>query len=260
MTAPTRLQALPLPAFSDNYIWLLRPEDSNRIVIVDPGAAGPVIGCLETEDLELAAILITHHHWDHTSGLSELLAYHAVPVHGPASLHIPLIDHPAGDGQTIRPLPDLVFEVMAVPGHTLDHLAYYGGGIVLSGDTLFAAGCGRLFEGSPKVMYQSLQRLAALPAETRVCCAHEYTLSNLEFGHLIEPSNTAITHRLEHVRALRAADRPSLPSTIREERLTNPFLRCDEPEVIATAEAYAGHRLEGPIEVFATLRAWKNLF
>ena len=249
-----------IPAFHDNYIWAIRPTGTPRVVVVDPGDARPVIATLEERGWQLAAILVTHHHWDHVDGIDTLLAYRAVPVHGPSSRRIPSIDRPVADGQHIVPLPGLELEVLAVPGHTLDHVAYVGAGLALVGDTLFAAGCGRLFEGTPDQMLASLQRLAGLPDSTRICCAHEYTEANLEFARRVEPGNGAIVRRLEDVRRLRQAGRPSLPSLLADERLTNPFLRCEEADVIAAAEAHAGRRLADPVAVFAELRAWKDRF
>lgn len=257
------LQAIPVRAFRDNYIWLLPlPGDvsGNRVAIVDPGDATPVIARLEALGLEPAAILVTHHHYDHIQGIPALLEYRAVPVYGPAASPARGIDHPVRDGDRVV-LDGLGLEVLAVPGHTLDHIAYYTPGLLMCGDTLFAGGCGRLFEGTPEQMFASLQRIAQLPDETLFFCAHEYTVPNLEFACEVEPRNEAIRARLEACRRLRARDAPTLPATLAEERRTNPFLRCREAAVIDAAERLAGGR--GPMqphEVFAAIRRWKDRY
>lgn len=257
------LQAIPVRAFRDNYIWLLPlPGDvsGNRVAIVDPGDATPVIARLEALGLEPAAILVTHHHYDHVQGIPSLLEYRNIPVYGPAASPARGIDHPVRDGDRV-PLDGLVLEVFAVPGHTLDHIAYYAPGILLCGDTLFAGGCGRLFEGDPEQMWASLQRIAQLPDETRFFCAHEYTVANLEFARAVEPGNGAIAARLDACRRLRARDEPTLPATLADERRTNPFLRWAEPDVIAAAERVAdGERPTQPHEVFAAIRRWKDRY
>ncbi len=255
-----QIEIEPIESFADNYVWLLRRRGDTRVVAVDPGDAAPIIEVLETRGWSLAAILVTHHHWDHVDGIDALLGHSAVPVYGPASRRIPTVDRPVSDGLRIQPSPGLAFDVLAVPGHTLDHLAYHGHGVALVGDTLFAAGCGRLFEGRPEQMYASLRRLARLPDETLICCAHEYTVANLEFARRVEPGNAEIVRRLDQARRLRRAGRPTLPSSISEERSTNPFLRCEVPAVVAAAEARAGRRLTDAGEVFAVLRDWKDRF
>lgn len=248
-----------IPAFTDNYLWLL--ESGDEAVVVDPGDAQPVLRAVSARKLQLSAILITHWHADHIGGLAELKARFDVPVHGPRAEagKIPGLTHLLDDGDRVTVL-GREFQVMRVPGHTLGHIAYYSGDVLFCGDTLFSAGCGRLFEGTPAQMHTSLARLAALPGETRMYCAHEYTVSNLAFARAVEPNNPDIELRLAEVHALRARGEPSLPSTIARERAFNPFLRSTEPSVMSAAQAQAGGKLNDAIEVFAALRRWKDHF
>ncbi|EQM75535.1 hydroxyacylglutathione hydrolase [Pseudomonas stutzeri] len=253
-----------LPAFTDNYIWLLQDPEQRTCVAVDPGDAGPVQAWLDARrDWRLTDILITHHHHDHVGGVLQLKERHGAKVHGPAEETIPGRDNALTDGQSIEVLGHR-FEVIEVPGHTSGHIAYYHDDpkepLLLSGDTLFAAGCGRLFEGTAAQMFSSLQRLAALPANTRIYCTHEYTLSNLRFAQAVEPDNPEIGERLEQVIRLRDAKRITLPSELRIEHATNPFLRSAEGAVAAAASRHAGRQLDTPENVFAALRAWKDSF
>lgn len=250
-------EIVPLPAFKDNYIWTLR--DARHAAVVDPGEARPVQEYLARESLELVAILATHHHPDHTGGIAELVAAKRVPVFGPKGEPIPDLTNPVGTGDTAT-IPSLsaTFSVIEIPGHTRAHVAYYGAGSLFCGDTLFACGCGRVFEGTPAQMYDSLQKLAALPDETKVYCGHEYTLANIEFARKVDPANAALQAREQRSRALRQAGKPTLPSTLGEERATNPFLRCLEPAVIDSANNYLGARISDPVRVFAAIREWKN--
>lgn len=245
-----------IPAFKDNYIWLL--TRGREAFVVDPGDAEPVIARLAAEDLVLSGILITHHHADHQGGVADLLARHAARVFAPASESITGVTDPLAGGECIDVLGQPV-DVLAVPGHTRGHLAYLAPGALFCGDTLFGAGCGRLFEGTPAQMAASLACLAALPEDTRVYCAHEYTEMNLRFALAVEPDNPAVRRRVAEVAARRAAGLPTVPSTLAEEKATNPFLRCDQPAVIAAARQHAA---VDPAEntVFATLRAWRNVF
>lgn len=256
------LDVSPVRAFSDNYLWLIRaPLDPRGTVVVDPGDAAAVNEVLAREGLSLRAILVTHYHSDHVGGVAELSTRHGAKVFGPAKERMPCAATPLDEGTELK-LEDLGldFHVMAVPGHTLGHIAYHGHGELFCGDTLFSAGCGRLFEGTAGQMLDSLDRLAALPDDTRVYCAHEYTLGNLRFAATVEPGNVAVLETLEAVRALRARDAITLPSSLGHERRINPFLRCREPTVRAAAEAHAGVTLPGAADVFAVVRAWKDGF
>ena len=256
------LQVTPVRAFSDNYIWLIHaPRDPDQVVAVDPGDAGPVEAVLAARGLRLAALLITHHHGDHVGGVTELLQRHPVPVFGPAGETIPGHPRPLREGDEVR-LEELglAFRVLDVPGHTAGHIAYVGHGALFCGDTLFSAGCGRVFEGTPQQMATSLAKLASLPSDTLVYCAHEYTLSNLAFARAVEPGNADTAEYLEDCRQRRARDEPTVPSDLRRERNVNPFLRCDRQTVKQTAEQQAGHALHSPTDVFAALRRWKDGF
>jgi hydroxyacylglutathione hydrolase len=249
----------PLPAFSDNYIWMLSSSAARAAVVVDPGEAAPVFSALDLHGFELSAILITHHHGDHVGGVRDLLASRRVPVFGPEKEPIDGVDQPVGGGSTVD-LRDLGIEldVIDVPGHTAGHVAYIAPGFALVGDTLFAGGCGRVFEGTPEQMCSSLRTLAELPPDTAVYCAHEYTAANLRFGLEVEPGNAALEDRLGRARELRAAGEPTIPSAVSEELATNVFLRCDQRGVVAAAEARVGRSLATEAEVFAVVRRWKD--
>jgi len=245
-----------IPAFKDNYIWLLRR--GQRAVVVDPGDAAPVVARLEAEGLSLEAILVTHHHVDHQGGIAALVERWQPTVYAPASESITGSNRPLSGGERIEILATPV-DVLAMPGHTLGHLAYHAAGALFCGDTLFGAGCGRLFEGTPAQMAGSLARIAALPDETLIYCAHEYTEANLRFALAVEPDNPAIAARVHKVAGLRGAGLSSVPSTLAEEKATNPFLRCHEGAVIEAAQAH-GAGGESPVEVFAAIRGWRNSF
>ncbi|MFP5358484.1 MAG: hydroxyacylglutathione hydrolase [Gammaproteobacteria bacterium] len=250
----------PLPIFQDNYVWLLA-NDAGEALVVDPGEDQAVQRALTRHGLKLGAILITHHHPDHTGGIAALRAIHDVPVYGPAAeaARIPHLSQPLRGGDVVD-LPQGRAQVLDLPGHTLGQIGYLIGDLLFCGDSLFSAGCGRLFEGSPAQMYHSLHRLAALPGATRVCCTHEYTLANLAFAMQVEPHNPAVRDHAGTVRALREAGQPSLPSRIDRECAINPFLRTHVPAVREAAARHAGATAGDEIEVFAQLRAWKDRF
>lgn len=261
----------PIPAFTDNYIWAL--HRGGHAVVVDPGDAAPVEAFLAAHALVLDAIVLTHHHGDHVGGVADLAATRpGLPVYGPGIEAIPGVNHALHDGErfTLAVAPDTPVRVLAVPGHTRGHLAYRIEDAIFCGDTLFAAGCGRLFEGTAAQMHASLQRLAALPAATRMFCAHEYTLANLRFALAVEPGNAVIRERIADAEARRARGQPTLPSTIGLERASNPFLRVREGAVIASAVEHARETQRGENfapsapsndeAVFALLREWKNRF
>jgi len=255
------LQVTPVPAFADNYIWLIHsPRDLRKVVAVDPGDAAPVYRALADQSLQLSGILLTHHHNDHVGGVASLLQQHSVPVFGPASERIP--GNPRlmreGDHSTFDEL-QLDFRVLDIPGHTAGHIAYTGHGAVFCGDTLFSAGCGRLFEGTAEQMVGSLAKLASLPDETQIYCGHEYTVANLRFSLAVEPENGATAEYLEECQAKRSRHEATVPSNLRRERNVNPFLRCDRKSVIRAAEARAGRGLNST-EVFAVIREWKDGF
>lgn len=256
------LQVTPVRAFTDNYIWLIHsPRDARQVVVVDPGDAAPVERTLADRGLTLSGLLITHHHRDHVGGVAELLRERTIPVYGPANEAVPGNPARLREGDRVElPSLGLEFTVLDVPGHTAGHIAYVGHGTLFCGDTLFSAGCGRLFEGTPEQMLASLSKLAALPAETLVYCGHEYTLSNLKFGLAVEPDNEASARYLARCRELRARDEATIPSDIRRERNVNPFLRCDDKTVKQAAEAHAGRTLHSHTEVFTVVRQWKDGF
>lgn len=255
----TSLHITPIAAFSDNYIWVI--HNQRHAVVVDPGDANAVSAYLRTHNLSLSAILITHHHHDHTGGNEALVRAFSVPVYGPARESIPQLTHPLTEGSTIRfEELGLELQVLDVPGHTAGHIAYYADNMLFCGDTLFGCGCGRLFEGTPAQMLASLTKLGQLPANTSVYCAHEYTLGNIAFALTLEPDNPALQARAKTDHEHLAAGRPTLPSTIAMELATNPFLRCHLPSLHNAAERAAGHSIIDTIEVFSTLRLLKNDF
>ncbi len=253
------LQAHPIPAFSDNYIWLLT-EGAGTAVVVDPGDADPVLERLESGRLTLTSVLVTHHHQDHIGGLEELrAAFPRLRLYGPVDRRIPGLTDRVREGDRFQPAGlGTGFQVMEVPGHTTSHIAYLGEGRLFCGDTLFAAGCGRVFDGTFDQLAHSLERIATLPGETLCYCAHEYTLANLGFARWVEPESPALTARVQAERQRREQGRPTVPSRLDLELATNPFLRTRDPGVIAAAEAFAGRALETRAQVFTALRRWKD--
>lgn len=257
---------VPLPAFADNYIWML--HDGLHAIVVDPGDAQPVFDALARDKLQLAAILVTHHHPDHTGGVAALHAATGAQVWGPARERIPEPFTPLAQGDIAEAL-GLRFEVIDVPGHTAGHIAYFlpaaqtsreDAPLLFCGDTLFSGGCGRLFEGTPAQMLASLDALAALPGSTHVHCAHEYTLSNIRFARACEPDSAALARWHDEAQALRDAGKPTLPTTIAHEKAVNPFLRVDEPAIQATLSAQSGEAVSSRLDAFRVMRSWKDKF
>jgi hydroxyacylglutathione hydrolase len=258
---PRFMELTALPAFDDNYFWLL--HDGAQALVVDPGAAPPVTDALHQRRLRLAAILVTHHHADHTGGVAALREATGAPVFGPARESIPEPFTPLTGGDRV-PALGIGWRVIEVPGHTAGHIAYFaddvdGAPLLFCGDTLFSGGCGRVFEGTPAQMLASLDALAALPANTRVCSAHEYTLSNLRFARAVEPANATLADYQRQCQSLRAQGLPTLPSSIGLERAINPFLRSRQAAVRQSVRAHAASASDD-VAVFAALRQWKNEF
>jgi hydroxyacylglutathione hydrolase len=253
------VQIVPIAAFSDNYLWLV--VRGGRAAVIDPGDPAPVRRELARRGLTLAAILVTHHHGDHVGGVAALAQDGGAPVYGPRSEDIAARTRAVGEPDHIDVL-GLQWQVLDVPGHTRGHIAFHvaAAQALFCGDTLFGAGCGRLFEGTPAQMLASLDKLAALPPSTRVYCAHEYTLSNLRFALAAEPANPALQARQQRCTAQRERGEPTLPSTLGEELATNPFMRCDQPALRAAAEARRPGAGRSRVETFAALREWKNGF
>ncbi|WP_198265535.1 hydroxyacylglutathione hydrolase [sulfur-oxidizing endosymbiont of Gigantopelta aegis] len=252
-----------IPAFDDNYIWFIHGlanlHAEQQIIIVDPGEAAPVIEAIKANDYQPQAIFITHHHADHTGGISELLKTYNIPVYGPQNETIESINFTLNEELSIN-MPDmgLSFDVLDVPGHTRGHIAYVGHHLLFIGDTLFAGGCGRIFEGTSEQMHHSLAKLLKLSDETMVYCAHEYTTDNLVFAQRVEPDNQQLQQRIEDTQILRNNNQSTVPSNLALEKQTNPFLRFDMASVRSAAENFAGHPLTTPAEVFKTVRYWKD--
>lgn len=253
-----------IPAFNDNYLWLI--DDGLSAFVVDPGDAEPVLKVLKALKLTLTGILLTHHHADHTGGIQQLQKEQSTPIYGPASKDIPLVTHPLSDGQPLEIL-GMQTSCIEVPGHTLDHIAYFlkqpnplEQALLFCGDTLFAGGCGRVFEGSFAQMHASLNKLKSLPQDTLIFCAHEYTQANLQFAQAVEPENDLLTRRINSVAQQREKNLPSVPSTLESELTTNPFLRCDQPAVIHAAQQRAKQNTLSTDQVFAQIRGWKDNF
>lgn len=253
------INVFPVRAFKDNYIWIV--HDQHSALIIDPGDAAPVLVLLRQQKLQPIAILCTHHHHDHTGGIPSLVQEFAIPVYGPAHEKIPGLTHPLSQGDTLNfPELSLKLDVLDIPGHTAGHIAYHGQNYLFCGDTLFACGCGRIFEGNAQQIFDSLQKLARLPDETLVYCAHEYTLANVRFARTIDPDNLELIKLESAVEKKLEQNIPTLPSSLAVEKATNPFLRCDQPAIIQSASQYTGRQLDNPVSVFAAIRDWKNNF
>lgn len=256
-TIETTIEIEAIRAFTDNYIWAI--HDGRHCVIVDPGEASGPLRFLAGRGLELTGLLLTHHHADHIGGVDELRASHPAPAWGPADPRMPRDMHVVGEGDKVNmETPGLGFSVIETPGHTSSHIAFFGHGMLFCGDTLFSAGCGRLFEGTPEQMQRSIDKLAALPDRTRVYCAHEYTAANCAFARRVEPGNTALLDRCRRVDELRKADRITLPSTIGDEKSFNPFMRTREPAVIRAAAGHEPGHPDSAAGVFGAIRRWKD--
>ncbi len=256
------LKVTPIAAFNDNYIWVIQNPGSALVAVVDPGDAQAVQAYLNEKKLVLAAILVTHHHPDHTGGIKQLVEQHAIPVYGPANSPCQDITHPLHDGDHCLIL-NTAFDIKHVPGHTLDHISYYNPteqGSLFCGDTLFLAGCGRLFEGTPTQMLHAMKYFAQLPDDTKVYCTHEYSLANLAFATAVEPDNQSIVDLTEACQRTRLANKPTLPSSIGQEKLINPFMRTHHTSLVSAAEHRAGRALSSEDEVFAQIRLWKDEF
>ncbi len=251
----------PIPAFEDNYIWIV--HDDQHAIVVDPGDAAPVVNYLNEHHLKLIAILITHHHRDHTGGIKDLFELYNTPVYGPRLEKIPCMTNPLGEGDIVA-IKELNFRmhIIDIPGHTLGHIAYLWDGGMFCGDTLFTCGCGKIFEGTPQQLHHSLQRLASQPDDTLVYCTHEYTEYNTPFARICEPSNAALKQRVLDAEALRAQNNPTVPSTLQLEKATNPFLRCTQAEIIRHIEQKFSIKLPTGDEqaAFTALRKWRDQF
>ncbi len=249
-----------VPAFNDNYIWLIKAVHTNEVLIVDPGDAFPVIIAIKQQRLIPSAILITHNHHDHVGGIETLLKEYNVPVHGPSRQSDIAISHPLNQDNLVINTAFPAIGVLNLPGHTADHIAFLLDDCLFCGDTLFGGGCGRLLGGTAEQLFQSLQQIAKLPQATKIYCAHEYTEANLKFAATVEPDNKAIWQRIDATAELRQQNLPSIPSTLALELATNPFLRCDHDGVIQSVEQFSGESLPSKIQVFAALRRWKDSF
>lgn len=252
----------PIPAFNDNYIWAISISDHDQIAVVDPGDATPVENYLNEHGLKLAAILVTHHHHDHTGGIAALVKNHRAPVYGPANSKFDGITHPLTNNDSFE-LFGHTLDVRAIPGHTLDHISYLKAGAtpqLFCGDTLFLAGCGRIFEGTPTQMFAAMEYFKSLSDNTEVFCTHEYSLANLKFAEAVEPDNADIMATTKQCGILREQNKPTLPTSIALERKINPFLRTDAATVIRTASEFSGQTLNSELAVFTAVREWKNQF
>lgn len=254
------MKIIPLPAFKDNYIWVIIDDLSHAVIVIDPGDAHPVLNFLNKNNFILKSILITHKHQDHTGGISQLLSVHPdISVFSHQKEKVAGTTQFVSDNDIIK-INQHSFKVIEIPGHTLGHVAYYSHPYLFCGDTLFTGGCGRVFEGTADQMVSSLKKLMLLPDDTKIYCGHEYTLNNLKFALQVEPNNNALRKRFEITQQMRAENKVTVPSTMALEKFTNPFLRCDSPEIIQTVSSYAKKILESDVKVFYEMREWKNKY
>ncbi len=255
------LEIIPIPALKDNYIWLVINQENGHVAIVDPSQAEPVLDYIHEHNLTPAAILITHHHWDHVGGIPDITASHAIPVYTPKNEKVAGSTKPIAEGDVVT-IPELNLElkILDVPGHTAGAVAYYNNDFVFSGDTLFTGGCGRMFEGTAPQMYHSLNKFKVLADKTLLYCGHEYTEANLRFALSVEPDNIDLQKRLDEVQQRRQQNKVTVPASLELEKQTNPFLRCEQNSVINAAADHSGKTLRAPHEVFAAVRQWKDNF
>lgn len=255
------ITVIPIPALSDNYIWMIINQENKMAIVVDPGEAAPVLNTLRQKQLTLCGILLTHHHKDHTGGVTELLVNRRVDVYGPLYDTILSANHRIAEGDIIDiPQMNCKFKVIDIPGHTKGHIAYYHDRSLFCGDTLFTAGCGKIFEGTAEQMFNSLKKLTTLPDDTFIYCGHEYTAANLRFAQTVEPDNKDIAQRIIDTVHLRNKEQPTVPATLSLEKKTNPFLRSHIDAVKAAVKKHVGQTLESDIEVFKYTRLWKDTF
>jgi hydroxyacylglutathione hydrolase len=256
-----KIEIVAIPALKDNYIWLIIDRVSLNAVAVDPGDAAPLINFIEENNINLSAVLITHHHRDHCYGLEELTDRYQFSIYGPKHNDIKGVSHYVNDQDILNlKSPVLSLNVIGIPGHTLEHVAYRSQNYIFCGDTLFSAGCGRIFEGTAEQMYSSIKKIASLDDSIDIYCGHEYTLKNLQFAEIVDPKNQEIQEKICAAKELMGKNQPTLPAKLHQEKRINPFLRCEEKVIIESVENYAGIRLRSSVEVFSQLRNWKDNF